>query len=505
MLITSRNLSEGVTGSNVRDTENRNRFTREGAERLGQNIRSGMTGNNISPNRNQYRISRAAGTMAKNVADNTVELQKIMESQGDETRDEISKLLKMMLNAQKLTGESSVRAIKEIVKQTEKITIAAGDQSEDVRKLLGIDSVQKQLYGGSIGERAVSGIKGFVGADQGAGVLDTVKQAFEPSRLFGNSGFFGLGANRNKRINAIREAKIEAAAGGQFPGVASAMEELGLAAPLASNTAAAAPLAVNRAKSIGTLGTQPRGITPGIDMKGEPEKQTDLLQQILKELKKLNDKEMGGGGLTGLLGAGVAGATVAGVSMATIGTVVMTALGSLLLGGAIIAGSEEEFKDGARAGGLFNKSELGLPENVVNPNNGSTTSTSTTTPTTVNPSMTRTRIYVPNNNGNPAFDEGQEYIINIDGVERSVTEEEYSKYLENVSTSQASVNVLSTSRAVENLTPASNETTINAPTINNITNNNTTSGSNSNPINVIKDTIRDTTPVLLRKLNKSYA
>lgn len=497
MLITSRNLSEGVTGSNVRDTENSMRFSKEGAERLGQNIRSGMTGNNISPNRNQYRISRAAGTMAQNVADNTVELQKIMESQGDETRDEISKLLKMMMNAQKLTGESSVRAIKEIVKQTEKITIAAGDQSEDVRKLLGIDSVQKQLYGGTVGEKVASGIRGFVGADQGAGAMDTMKQAFEPSRLFGDAGFFGLGASRFKRINAIRQSKIEAASGGQFSGVASAMEDLGLASgrPSSSNTQKMTP---------GTLGTQTRSMTPGIDMKGEPEKQTDLLQNILQELRKLNEKDFGGGGLSSLLGlgaAGAAGATLAGVSMATIGTVVVAALGTALLGAAIMKGSEEEFEDGARAGGLFNKNELNLPDDVMDPNNNS----STTTPTAVDPSMTRTRIYIPNNNGNPAFDSGHEFIINEDGVERRVTEDEFNAYSDSISNSQASVNTLPTARAVENFTDGSNETKINAPTVNNITNNNVTSGGNSNPINVVRDTIRDNTPVLISKLNKAYA
>ena len=461
-----------------------------------------MTGNNISPNRNQYRISRAAGTMAQNVADNTVELQKIMESQGDETRNEISKLLKMMMDAQKLTGERSVRAIKEIIKQTEKITIAAGDQSEDVRKLLGIDSVQKQLYGGSIGEKFSSGIRGFVGADQGAGAMDTMKQAFEPSRLFGDAGFFGLGASRFKRINAIRQAKIEAASGGQFSGVASAMEDLGLASgsPSSSNTQKMTP---------GTLGTQTRSMTPGIDMKGEPEKQTDLLEKILRELRNLNGKEFsgGGGGFFETLGkaatgaAAYASATASGLSLTAIITAIGTAIGTALLGAAIVKGSKEEFKDGARAGGLFNKNELGLPDDVMDPNNTS----STTTPTAVDPSMTRTRIFVPNNNGNPAFDEGQEFIINENGVERRVTEDEFNAYSDSISNSQASVNTLPTARAVENFTDGSNETSINAPTVNNITNNNVTSGGNSNPINVVRDTIRDNTPVLLSKLNKAYA
>ena len=497
MLITSRNLSEGVTGSNVRDTENSMRFSREGAERLGQNIRSGMTGNNISPNRNQYRISRAAGTMAQNVADNTVELQKIMESQGDETRNEISKLLKMMMNAQKLTGESSVRAIKEIVKQTEKITIAAGDQSEDVRKLLGIDSVQKQLYGGSIGEKFASGIRGFVGADQGAGAMDTMKQAFEPSRLFGDAGFFGLGASRFKRINAIRQAKIEAASGGQFSGVASAMEDLGLStsAPSASNT---------EIKTPGTLGTQTRSMTPGIDRKGEPEKQTDLLQKILQELRKLNDKEFSSGG--GGSGRSLLPKVAKGQIKKILALVIGTGAAALLVNS--VFGDDTPEEDTSDASVQPKKREkVSFGEAVRRSfGMGSDEEENTVTPEAVDSSMTgKNRIFVPNNNGNPAFDGGQEFIINENGVERRVTEDEFNAYSDSISNSQASVNTLPTARAVENFTDGSNETTINAPTVNNITNNNVTSGGNSNPINVVRDTIRDNTPVLISKLNKSYA
>ena len=504
MLITSRNLSEGVTGSNVRDTENSMRFSREGAERLGQNIRSGMTGNNISPNRNQYRISRAAGTMAQNVADNTVELQKIMESQGDETRNEISKLLKMMMNAQKLTGESSVRAIKEIVKQTEKITIAAGDQSEDVRKLLGIDSVQKQLYGGSIGEKFASGIRGFVGADQGAGAMDTMKQAFEPSRLFGDAGFFGLGASRFKRINAIRQAKIEAASGGQFSGVASAMEDLGLASgkSSSSNTQKMTP---------GTLGTQTRSMTPGIDMKGEPEKQTDLLQKILQELRNIREVNESNGSsfavlatsLTTLLGplkllAGISTA----IGAAAAGIYALQKLSEQDYaneeGGAIINNRDDAY---LKSIGMSDAQIKAIQEGREQSNN----ETEATTPTVTGGFIKRGASGNTNAGSGPNEFNEQEFIINENGVERRVTEDEFNAYSDSISNSQASVNTLPTARAVENFTDGSNETTINAPTVNNITNNNVTSGGNSNPINVVRDTIRDNTPVLLRKLNKSYA
>jgi hypothetical protein len=511
MLITSRNLSEGVTGSNVRDTENSMRFSREGAERLGQNIRSGMTGNNISPNRNQYRISRAAGTMAQNVADNTVELQKIMESQGDETRNEISKLLKMMMNAQKLTGESSVRAIKEIVKQTEKITIAAGDQSEDVRKLLGIDSVQKQLYGGSIGEKFASGIRGFVGADQGAGAMDTMKQAFEPSRLFGDAGFFGLGASRFKRINAIRQAKIEAASGGQFSGVASAMEDLGLASgsPSSSNTQKMTP---------GTLGTQTRSMTPGIDRKGEPEKQTDLLQKILQELRNIREVNESNGSSLGAFRNSF-GSLAKSLTpllgplklLAGISTAIGAAAGGIYAlqklaeqdyaneeGGAIINNRDDAY---LKSIGMSDEQIKAIQEGREQSNN----ETEAATPTVTGGLIKRGASGNTNAGSGPNQLNEQEFIINENGVERRVTEDEFNAYSDSISNSQASVNTLPTAIAVERSTDGSNETTINAPTVNNITNNNVTSGGNSNPINVVRDTIRDNTPVLISKLNKSYA
>lgn len=499
MLITSKNLSEGVTGSNVRDTENRMRFSREGAERLGQGIRAGMTGNNISPNRNQYRISKASGVMAKNVAENTVELQKIMESQGNETRAELNRLLKMMASAQKLTGEKSVSAIKEIVKQTEKVTIAAGESKDDLRRVLGIDSVQKQLYGGSIGEQATSGIKGFFGVDKGATFSEGVKQAFEPSRLFGNSGFFGLGANRNQRINAVREAKIEAASQEQSSGLSSVLGELGV---------------INQTNNT-TRTSNTNKIFSGSDRTSEPEMQTDFLEKILKELEKLNDKDFGsGGGIFGGIGKTI-GSVVTGI-VTTLARVSPIALAAVTTGAAI-AGINEMSKDpeaqedlSQRVSNIDNlyKTGLGLPT-------AAETDTSTTVRATATGGLIKRGSSGNTNAGSgPSTFEEKEFMITTqdeNGAEviKQVTKEEFENFYNTIENSQtsASVNVLPTSSAVENLTGATTSEKI-SPIINNITNNNVSSsggGSQSTPLIAMKDTIRDSTSVIQQRFNKVYA
>ena len=509
MLITSRNLSDNITGSNVKDTENRMRFTREGAERLGQNIRSGMTGNTISPNRNQYRISKAAGTMAKNVADNTVELQKIMESQGDETRSEISKLLKMMMNAQKLTGDRSVRAIKEIVKQTEKITIAAGESSDDVRRLLGIDSVQKQLYGGTIGEKITSGVQGFFGVDKGASFGEGVKQAVEPSRLFGDAGFFGLGANRNKRINAIREAKIDAASNTQFSGLSSAMTDLGMTSEKDTIQ--------KTVKNAEKVTRTPTVLTSAIDSTTESEQQTDKLDLILKELQMLNEKNFGGSGFG--FGAG------------SLMNLAKNALRFLARRVPQIAAATALYKIGsevAEASGPNTASDDPLQQqnrtSASDRLNQNQNNTNSVTPTASGGLIKRGSGGSVMNG--PLGDEGQEYIINIDGVETQVSKEEFDSFSNkndgyqsgNISTdaseadirkafgnASASVNVLPTSSGVGNLTELASQGAVQV-TVPTVTNNynNTVSGGGNSSVNVIRDTIRDNTPVIFRKALSNF-
>lgn len=275
-------LDEGFDGTNVRDMST-GRMSKQGAEKLGQSVRAGMS-RQSSADRNQSKVSSATAAISKKMGTNTLEIQKIIETQSDETRDEISKLIKMLAESQKLTGEKSAKAIKNIQKQTEIIKLTAGEQGKELVKTLGISDAKKELTSrGSL-------TKNFFGVDQDAKGLDAVKQAFDPSRLFGGAGFFGMGNEKNKQKIAEREGLKDVQGNNQGDGLTSLNEVLVKKQDAATDKS--------------SKGSSKNGADKfsGSDRKSEDKKQTEFLKKILKELEKLNEKNFGsasaGGGIT---------------------------------------------------------------------------------------------------------------------------------------------------------------------------------------------------------------
>lgn len=278
-------LDEGFDGTNVRDMST-GRMSKQGAEKLGKSVRAGMS-RQSSADRNQSKVSSATAAISKKMGTNTLEIQKIIETQSDETRDEISKLIKMLAESQKLTGEKSAKAIENIQKQTEIIKLTAGEQGKDLVKTLGISDAKKELTSrGSL-------TKNFFGVDQDAKGLDAVKQAFDPSRLFGGAGFFGMGNEKNKEKIAEREGLKNFQGKNQDAGLKSLDEVLVKKQDAAIDKSS---------KAISKTTKNGADKFSGSDRKSEDEKQTKFLENILKELKKLNEKNFGsasaGGGIT---------------------------------------------------------------------------------------------------------------------------------------------------------------------------------------------------------------
>ena len=175
---------EGFSGSRVRDTENNNRFTKEGAERLVSSLRTAINPGDSKLSKNT--VSTVASLMAKNLGDNTEAVQKIVESQGDETKKELSSLITKMTAAQSATGKQSVAAIKELIRQVERVKLAAGEQGKELAENLGLDDAQKTLAK-DISRPSVTGSvwRKLMKTDEGLGFKDSFKQAFTMEKMFG--------------------------------------------------------------------------------------------------------------------------------------------------------------------------------------------------------------------------------------------------------------------------------------------------------------------------------
>lgn len=529
-------LDEGFGGSNVKDTENQSRFSSELAEKLGQSVRAGMKRTSTA-DRNQFKVSNAVAALSKNIGNNTIEIQKLLENQNDETKNEISKLIKMLADAQKLTGEKSVKAIEKIQQQTEIIKLTAGEQGEALTKALGVNEAKQEL------KSSGSMIKSFFGVDQDAKGLEAVKQSVDPARLFGTQGFFGIGRNSAREKEAEREGKKIVEARSQDKGLENLEEDL-LKDKGESNQNQKA--VKNNTKAV----KENKPKTSGSDRKPEEKKQTEFLEKILKELKKLNEKNFSGGAGVGLLSKA---ASTTGGFLATAGT----AAASLFAGKKVL----DALPDGTQP----------RTPRQTQPNTTGQTQPRTTGQTqqpgkpikkpTLKPSMlsrglgavgkfgrflgpvglaatAATAAYggFKGFNADPDADLGDKAMNAargignvlsfglIDSPEERMQQQQMQQpqieanrngedsimdgFVPNpTSLPDLSTRPLPTADAVDNMTSATNNNTYNSPTINNITNNNMSSsgGGQSNPLITIKDSIRDNTSIIQQRFNKLYA
>lgn len=266
--VEGRNIGdEGFGGSNVRDMET-GRMSKEGAAFLTETIKKAIAPIEYSVKTNKVAIALTAKNMAEAIKDNTQEFQEIIQENGEDTQDQLLKLLTMMSDAQKKTGDASVLAIKEVIKQIEKIK--AGDPSGKLTETLGLDKQQKALSK-QIGRQTVFGaaFKKFTNVDLRT---ERAMSALSPTKLFGLDPGAGDIITDQKRQLAAESVTSGAQELGEALVETKKEEIVEKATPKSSTVIRNAEGAV---------------ITEGIDRISPQVQQVDLLEQILAQLKKM--------------------------------------------------------------------------------------------------------------------------------------------------------------------------------------------------------------------------
>ena len=277
MLRVSKNLLDpSFDGGSVRDMTD-GRFTSDGAKLLSTNIRSAMNvgkPEGIKTN----KISQVSSDIAKSLGENTKDIQNIIENQGDETKKELASLMTKMAAAQQQTGKASVAAIKDLIKQVERIRSAAGDQGDELVEKFGLDKAQKTLAS-DVGRGSVGGTawRKMMKTDEGLGFKDSLKQAFTMEKMF------GLEPSADDVIKKQREdVEAERENMKQSNGMLNTVEQLGV---------------TTESDTSSTIEKNAEGgntFVSGIDRESLDNKKVELLEEILAELKKMSDDSSGG-------------------------------------------------------------------------------------------------------------------------------------------------------------------------------------------------------------------
>ena len=326
--VTGRSISDPkFSGSNVRDTENNNKFSKSGSETLVDNIRKASSPALSKTNSNSNKISIAGVDMAKNLANNTEKVQQVINSQGEEVKENIKKLFSMMNASQKKTGDASVAAIKQLILQVEKIRESAGEDGDELVKTLGADKAQQTLAK----SESVTGsfFRKHMKTDKGLGFKDSIKQAFTKEKMF------GLEPSAKSKIQEA-EVKVEqqrAAEGLENVGnsvVEVSTEETDKKTLENTDEKSSSKNEDEKSSSKNEDKNAEGGssFTSGTDRESPAARQVELLEDILAELKE--DNESGSTGLGGISSIATTVATTIGSigsKIANLGTSLAETLG----------------------------------------------------------------------------------------------------------------------------------------------------------------------------------
>jgi hypothetical protein len=204
-------LDEGVSGKNAR--ESTGRFAEKGkVESLAASVRAGI-GEGMNTN---TALSKATSEISKAMGENTIELQKIVEAQTEETQKELKTLIELIAKSTSLTGKKAELAIKKINDQIARLEKSAGDGAGELTKTTGVDAAGTNLNPGFIQRTFKNPILRSMRADEGLGLVEGFKQAFvdEPDKAFGTAGVFaGLGHGAEKRrAEKVANTEVQGAA-----------------------------------------------------------------------------------------------------------------------------------------------------------------------------------------------------------------------------------------------------------------------------------------------------
>lgn len=293
-------LDEGFSGSNARDMDT-GRMSKEAATFLTDTIKKAIAPIENTVKTNKVVIAQTASNMAKVIGENTKEFQTIIQESSEDTQKELLKLLTMMNDAQKKTGDASIVAMKDVVKQIEKLK--QSDASGRLTSALDLDKRQKEIAK-PLGRQTVFGaaFKKFTNVDLRR---ESALQALSPTKLFGLDPGSG---------DVIKRAQTDVATSG----ATGALGQLG-AALLPSNDTPSKKTATVTAPVKNAEGGQV--FTTGIDRESLENKQVELLEQILAQLKEMESLNSS---------KGMFGALAGMATGAALGTIMMSALAGFL-------------------------------------------------------------------------------------------------------------------------------------------------------------------------------
>lgn len=280
--IEGKNLAdEGFSGANARDMDT-GRMSKEAALFLTETIKKAIAPINNTVKTNKVVIAQTASNMAKIIEQNTKEFQTIILESGEDTQKELLKLLTMMNDAQKKTGDASIVAMKDVVKQIEKLK--QSDTSGKLTSVLDLDKRQKEIAK-PLGRQTVFGaaFKKFTNVDLRR---ESALQALSPTKLFGLDPGSG---------DVIKRAQTDVATSG----ATGALNQLGAALLPSNDTSSKTSKTSKKTATVTVPDKNAQGgevYTTGID-RADP--QVALLEDILAQLKKM---ESGGSSLTVLGG-----------------------------------------------------------------------------------------------------------------------------------------------------------------------------------------------------------
>ena len=272
-------LDEGFGAANLRDM-NTGRFSGgEKVKGLVEAVKTAASGRNLNLGSIQKsEITQATSTIAENLGKNTIEVQDILNQQGDGLKGQLKTLIEQLAKAQTKTGKQSVSSIQDIIKQVEQIK----EQSPDLSNKLGLDSVT-----GNLTTAAVSGNK------------RKADNSLKAALGFGDTGFLGFGAKSKEEVllrNLQEEQPLPDVAKALTDSTNQIIQEKEIIKETAQETAKEIA-AVSKESSTPTAGGQ---FKSGIDREGS--KEVDLLEEIRDILKKIAEDGVFAGGMGGGMG-----------------------------------------------------------------------------------------------------------------------------------------------------------------------------------------------------------
>ena len=284
---------ENFNGSRVRDTEDKNRFSKEGADFLKDALAKAIQPTKNLSATNKEKISQVSSKITQALADNTEAVQKIMSEQ-DDTRKEFLKLISMMTDAQKKTGESSQVAMKEIIKQIERVKLTDGEGTKDVAKILGLDAAQKEIAK-PLGRQTMTGalVEKLTNVDIRK---ESITKAFTLEKMFGlkpgsddilKSAQDEVAAGKINTEAAEAKAAVAEATLGDTSTVTEKVEKLKESKEKESKekeiNTTTVPVVTTNSQGGQAFATGTDRISPAFQ-------QVDLLEQILQQLKDIKDE-----------------------------------------------------------------------------------------------------------------------------------------------------------------------------------------------------------------------